>query len=659
MKRITSELAYKQLINNPFRSIASMIAIALSTALTTAICCMAASVNDMLVHIYGADYGKMASGYRSIFIIPAAIFTLLVVFMSITVISNVFKISAGERTSSFGTLKCVGATQKQIVESVLWEALILSAVGIACGFFLGLGLAYLGVLISEHYVSELNSLVRLMVEDMTFSLRFVISWKFCVVAILLSFFTVMLSAYLPAKQVAKKSAIDCIRQTEAVHIDARRVKESRLIQKVFHEEGELAWKNWKRNRRMTKASVTSLAFSIVLFVSLGGLYSTAKGVGSILSMGSDRPVWADYSSDRESHINEVTQRNEWHDFAPISSQEGNRITELLREYEDTDVYGVGNDYTTYYAVLDKEQLTDEMAQMKEEEGYEFSVEIITLDALHYEELCETAQVPVGSAILINDYSYNNHGYLKHIVPFQESLQTVNLFYMNGEEAPTAIAGMLSEDQVPQELIYPNTNELRLIVPSASVRGYAWMASPDDIDGYMEYAQETLDREFPGGREKQYEQLGFITRVYMQGDYMKIMNMSIVFATIFLYAFAALLALIGVTNLVTTAYNNVKMRQREFAMLQSVGMTPEGIRKMLYIENAFSAGKALLIGIVIGLAIYTAIDASVRSMLPVASKFPWKTLLACVLGVFGIYFLIQRYASKTLEKQNIIEVIRTE
>ena len=141
--------------------------------------------------------------------------------------------------------------------------------------------------------------------------------------------------------------------------------------------------------------------------------------------------------------------------------------------------------------------------------------------------------------------------------------------------------------------------------------------------------------------------------------MKIMNMSIVFATIFLYAFAALLALIGVTNLVTTAYNNVKMRQREFAMLQSVGMTPEGIRKMLYIENAFSAGKALLIGIAIGLAIYIAIDASLRSMLPVASKFPWETLLACVLGVFGIYFLIQRYASKTLEKQNIIEIIRTE
>ena len=141
--------------------------------------------------------------------------------------------------------------------------------------------------------------------------------------------------------------------------------------------------------------------------------------------------------------------------------------------------------------------------------------------------------------------------------------------------------------------------------------------------------------------------------------MKIMNMSIVFATIFLYAFAALLALIGVTNLVTTAYNNVKMRQREFAMLQSVGMTPGGIRKMLYIENAFSAGKALLIGITIGLAIYIAIDASVRSMLPIASKFPWETLLAGVLGVFGIYFLIQRYASKNLEKQNIIEIIRTE
>ncbi len=675
MKSITSKLACKQLKNNQFRSVASIIAIALSTALTTAICCLVSSADAMLSSLYGKDYGKMAHGEMAVLLIPAVVFGLLILFMSVTVISNVFKISAGERTSQFGTLKCVGATQRQIVESVLWEALYLSAAGITIGFFLGLGLAYLGVLVAGHYVEELNSLVRLMVRDIRVTLQFAVSWKACAAAILLSLFTVIISAYLPAKHVAKKSAIDCIRRTGEVQIEAKRMKRNKWIMRIFQVEGDLAWKNWKRNKRMTKASVTSLAFSIVLFLSLGGLYSTASGVSGVLNMGTDRPVFADYCSDRERHFNEQSQRYETHNLAPISSEEGNRITEILRAYENADVYGFGNDYDMYYAVLERGQVTDEMAVLLDErdakqgggssdnaaqkEEYEFSVEVITLDEMHYEQLCRTAGVPTGAVILLNDYSYNDNGYLRHIVPFDDSLQKVSLFYMNGEAQPTKIDGMIYEDGIPEELIYPHMNELRLIVPKAVVRNYDWMAAPKDVDGFMSYAQEVLDREFPGGREKQYEQLGFITRVYMKSDFMKVMNMSIVFATIFLYAFATLLAFIGVTNLATTSYTNIKMRSREFAMLQSIGMTSGDIRKMLSIENLFSAGKALVIGVIVGLGICGITDAVVRKMLPVASGFPWKSLLICVICVIGINFAIQAYASRELKKQNIIETIRTE
>ncbi|MFR1368859.1 MAG: FtsX-like permease family protein [Eisenbergiella massiliensis] len=43
--------------------------------------------------------------------------------MAVVVISNVFRISAGERISQFGTLKCVGATSRQIIKSVLYESI--------------------------------------------------------------------------------------------------------------------------------------------------------------------------------------------------------------------------------------------------------------------------------------------------------------------------------------------------------------------------------------------------------------------------------------------------------------------------------------------------------------------------------------------------------
>ena len=43
----------------------------------------------------------------------------------------------GERTRQFGMLKSIGATRKQIRDSVLYEALVLCAVGIPLGLLVG------------------------------------------------------------------------------------------------------------------------------------------------------------------------------------------------------------------------------------------------------------------------------------------------------------------------------------------------------------------------------------------------------------------------------------------------------------------------------------------------------------------------------------------
>ena len=46
------------------------------------------------------------------------------------------------------------------------------------------------------------------------------------------------------------------------------------------------------------------------------------------------------------------------------------------------------------------------------------------------------------------------------------------------------------------------------------------------------------------------------------------------ASIFLYGFITLITLIGVTNIFNTISTNVALRRREFAMLKSVGLTPQ-------------------------------------------------------------------------------------
>ena len=96
---ITASLAFSQLKRKRSRTIATLAAILLSTALTTTVCCLVASANEMLLHMMGSDYASYGEAYLAMLLIPAAIIGIFIFAMSVTVISNVFRISAEERLS--------------------------------------------------------------------------------------------------------------------------------------------------------------------------------------------------------------------------------------------------------------------------------------------------------------------------------------------------------------------------------------------------------------------------------------------------------------------------------------------------------------------------------------------------------------------------------
>ena len=59
-------------------------------------------------------------------------------FGSILLIYNAFSISVSERTKQFGLLSSIGATKRQLLRSVLFEALFLSVIGIPLGILAGI-----------------------------------------------------------------------------------------------------------------------------------------------------------------------------------------------------------------------------------------------------------------------------------------------------------------------------------------------------------------------------------------------------------------------------------------------------------------------------------------------------------------------------------------
>lgn len=660
--RITTRLAYSQLKTNRSRTLWALAAIALSAALMTAVCSFVASGNAMLVSFLGAGYGDYGQSYIGLLLIPAILFGFIIVAMSVVVISNVFRVSADERMAQFGILKCVGATEKQISSTVLYESVFLSGVGIPIGVLIGLLLAFVGINVANIFLGNLNDLAHIMINEIHLSLEFVFSWQALFIATMICFFTVMFSAWRPGRKAAKISAVESVRGIGNINVNKMKVDSNPIIQKMFGFEGVLASKNIQRNRKNFSATVTALTAGVVLFVSLGSLSQQASEIEKAMTIDVDETVISEYSSDRTRQTNELTGRTENIYHYPIDSDLGNVVAERLHAYDGKSIFGMGMDLETYYTVLSKDVISTQMKEVvgeSQQESYELLVEIIPLDTYNYELLCEKAGVSVGSTILINHYSYNDNGTKVDLIPYLSNLKSLSLMKADGSATEVSIDGVLIQEDMPRELFYFNTNPVRLIVQQAEVRGYSWYSAPDNEAEFISYANSVLSEVFPMDENSGYMEESFSTRVYKIDDYTKVMNIAIALVLVFMYSFVALLMLIGFTNVVSTMSTNVLMRAREFAVLQSVGITPEGLKKMLTLESVLCSSRALLIGLPLGIAMTYLINLPIRAMFPIPYQFPWLSVLLCTAGVFAITWITTMSAAHKLRDQNIIETIRTQ
>ncbi|GHU66906.1 hypothetical protein AGMMS49983_17320 [Clostridia bacterium] len=655
--KLTAKLAYSQIRINRSRTAWTLLGIILSAALITAVCSFAASGNALILDLRSKGDDDFGETLTALFLIPACILIALIISMSAVVISNAFRVSAGERSAQFGILKSVGATKRQITSSVLYESLFLSATGIPIGMIVGLIIAFVGVRVANHFFAELNDLIHMMMNEITIALDFVVAWQVLIAAAFISFAAVLLSAWLPARKAAKITAIASIRGTGEVNMETcpsgrrTRLHTSPLIQKLFGFEGTLAAKNMKRNRRNFRASLVSLTVSVVLFITLSALSEQARAFENIIFPDVDAAVIVDYSSAREETII----------AAPIDSEFAHAVSVRLREYENTAIFGVGDDMETYTAVVPREAISPQMLEVyfgfEEHSAYEVRAEIITLDTVNYAALCGKAGVPVGSNILVNRYSYVDKGYEISIEPFTLAGKTVQLVRANGAVSEVPVHGVLTQEDVPNEILGPNVQVVRLIVPQAETRNYTWYANTAGIDGFIDYANDVMEEMFPEAPESGYMERGFNTRVYTIGDYMKVMNIGIELAMVFVYSFVALLTLIGLTNVISTISANVRMRAREFAVLQSVGMTRRGLTRMLNLESVMCTAGSLIIGLPLALALTYFINLPIRAAFPIPYQFPWLACVYCVFGVFAVTWVTMRYSQGRLKNNSIVETIR--
>lgn len=146
-------------------------------------------------------------------------------------------VHAATRQEACSILMSVGATEKQLRHSVLFEGFCVGCMGIPVGICIGIPAVKLVLMLTEHNFSNI------LYADVPLKLH--ISGAALAVAVLISFLTILLSAWLPARKAVQTPIMECIRQTNEVQISKKAVKISRVVESQLNLEGSLALKNFK------------------------------------------------------------------------------------------------------------------------------------------------------------------------------------------------------------------------------------------------------------------------------------------------------------------------------------------------------------------------------------------------------------------------------
>lgn len=125
-----------------------------------------------------------------------------------------------------------------------------------------------------------------------------------------------------------------------------------------------------------------------------------------------------------------------------------------------------------------------------------------------------------------------------------------------------------------------------------------------------------------------------------------------------YSFAIILALVAVANVFNTLVSSLLLRQREFAVLQSVGMSRVGVRRMVMWECVRFGARGLICGMavsfVVALLLHRAMELSFRGL---GFTMPWASVAIAFAVCILVTLLACAYGLKHAKTDNVVEALR--
>lgn len=568
------------------------------------------------------ETGDFVDETASMFYVVFGIILIIAILTSIYCIRNSFDISITEKIKQYGILTSIGATKKQIRKIVFHEIFIIGIISIPIGIITGTLFIYiflkiLGVSLSENL----------------FGMEFIFSTNIpaIILIIILSCFVLYFSARKSAKKASMLTPLEAIKGNRDITIKAKRLKVPKFMKKIFGIGGEISLKNIKRNKKRYRTTTVSIIISVTLLI-------TAIS-------------FTEYSSE----VARIYVGQENYDIFVNSNVFENlkMITEDIRINQNR--YELYRN-SSFKLIEDENYYTEDSKKVKK--GRDFST-IVSIGTQEYERYIrslgldyETAKDKVILMDITTQSIEENDKITYQKIDYYNYKEGDKIYLYDGENEETIeteIIKVTSETPLyllngPSAFLIVSDEFMDKYHSSENQVGYLYIQTTDDIE---------LEKYIKENYSDSYWALGNNAETRRQEQAM------IIGISIFLYGFILVTALIGTTSIFNTITISMELRQKDFILLKSIGMTKKEFNSMIKLESVFIGIKSLFVGIILGLIFSYFVFLAFSINVELNYIFPISAIIICIVAVSLLIGSIMKYSLNKINKLNIIETLRND
>lgn len=566
------------------------------------------------------------------------IISLFIVLSGYLLIYNVLYIAVNKDITFYGMLKTIGTSPKQIKKIVKGQALKLSLIGIPLGLLLGAIVSFLIVPLAMGTLfagAEASAMPR----DVSFNPIIFIG------AGIFSLVTVMISCKKPAKIAGNISPIEALRYSGSTPKNQKKNRSTTKGSKLY----KVAWYNVFREKKRAIIVFLSLFMGIITFLSVNTflnsisvenyIYRYVKNDFLIQSVeGNDDKIDSDF-------INKIK------DMKGVNNISLSKSSNLqLDMSKDVLLPALENIYERFGNT--REDLNEYLNAVSEDPSL-LQASVIGIDDNLIERLNEELEDKIdveafkkGNVAIADSWYYpENYKSIKGDIiirnPKDNKSKTFNM----------KVVGDTSE-------LLPPGLDAPLGIPTIYISNSVLEKLDNDAVNYI--LNINVDKKYESKINKDLKALSKARGLWFESKSEKTeeFNKSQMVMNILGGGIAVILILIGILNFINVMITGVNIRLKEFAIMESIGMTKKQIKMILTYEGLYYALVTTGFILTLGIGIIYGIGELSKNIADYAAfVFPSTALVALIIVILAVCLITPAIVFKVSTKKSVTERLR--